>query len=159
LATEALKWQEYFSVGHPALDAEHRSMVDAINAICECEHARGDESDLRLRCETLRTLSSSHFEHEERVLGEIRSFAQTEPEFPVSMKSMSEAMFIEHLRDHQHAIDALRLLLLRSGDRGLPICDDLTRWFVEHAIKYDAQLKAVLRGIQDDWPVLFRKIS
>ena len=134
-------------------------MVDAINAICECEHAKGGDNDLRSRCEALRTLSSGHFEHEELVLKAIRSFARTEPDFPVSMKSMSEAVFVEHLQDHRQAIDALGALISKSHDKGLPLCDELTSWFVEHAVKYDAHLKAIFQGMQNDCPTLFRKLS
>jgi hypothetical protein len=92
------------------------------------------------------------------VLKAIRSFAQTEPDFPASMKSMSEAVFVEHLKDHQHAIDALGSLISRSLDEGRPLRNELTSWFVAHAVKYDAHLKAVFQGLQDDCPALFRKL-
>ena len=156
--SQALIWQDHFSVGHTGLDNEHRSMIDAINAICEGERTDKGGSDLGSRYESLRALSSSHFEHEELVLNTIQSYARTEPSFPGSIEGMSEAMFGEHFQDHGQAIDVLGSLISRSRENGAPLCEDLTSWFVSHAVKYDAHLKAVFQGMHNDCPALFRKL-
>jgi hemerythrin len=155
---QALVWREHFSVGHTGLDDEHRLMIDAINAICESERADSGGSDPSSRHESLRALSLSHFEHEEAILNTIRSYALTEPSFPASIELMSEAMLGEHIHDHMQAIEVLNAMISRSRERGEPLCEDLTAWFVSHAVKYDAHLKAVFQGIQNDCPALFRKL-
>lgn len=155
---QALIWREHFSVGHIGLDNEHRSMIDAINAICGGEQTHCGSSDLGSRHESLRALSLSHFEHEEAILNTIQSYALNEPSFPASIELMSEAMLGEHMHDHLQAIEALNAMISRSRARGEPLCEDLIAWFVSHAVKYDAHLKAILQGIQNDCPALFRKL-
>lgn len=156
--TKGLTWREHFSVGHTGLDAEHRSMIDAVNAICECEHARSGDVDLSARYGTLRILSSKHFEHEGLVLKAIQSFGLTEPSFPVSIEGISEAVLDEHLHDHSEAFDALNSHISRSQEMGAALCEELTSWFVSHAVKYDAHLKALFQGIESDCPDLLRRL-
>jgi hemerythrin len=141
--SQALIWREHFSVGHTGLDDEHRLMIETINSICEGARADSRGSDLSSRYVILQTLAFGHFEHEELVLKTIQSYALTEPSFPASIEGMSEAMLEEHLGDHRRAIDMLGFLISRSRESGAPLCEELTSWFVGHAVKYDAHLKAV----------------
>ena len=122
-----LEWREEFSVGDPAVDHEHRELIDLVNATAgaiqsdsspaQIDHAFGD---------LLRGISS-HFAHEERQMT-AAGYDQTKP----------------HKADHERLIDALRDIMDadahdpdRSAEALVKVLGD---WFTGHFASHDARL-------------------
>jgi hemerythrin-like metal-binding protein len=142
-----LQWNDAFAVGHEALDAEHRDLIDRINRLCTAFEARADKlphhADLRALIEAVK----SHFEHEGEVLGGVAGGACT----PRHAKAISRSAIDAHVVAHGNALDELHALVGRIEQAlaaELPhFADELVRWFVVHAVQHDSQLKAVFQAI------------
>jgi hemerythrin-like metal-binding protein len=145
--SQRLKWIEAFSVGHAALDAEHRDMINRINQLCADLDAK---EDMTLKHPDLRALTQAvkeHFDHEGAVLKEVVSGTSAS----IPAKTVGETMMNEHVSAHERALADLHAIvgnIKRSSLDRLPdYCDDLTKWFVDHSIKYDSHLKTVFQAM------------
>ena len=132
-----LEWQEAFGVGHWQLDAEHRRLLDTINAIHEAETGGDRVQTVRL-LNDLHLMAMEHFRHENTLLSDIIAGA-----YPGSGACLSEAIANEHRAEHARALIALESLLRRHGlGREKHLALQLTNWFVGHATDQDARLRS-----------------
>jgi hemerythrin-like metal-binding protein len=62
---EPMQWKSSYSVGVPALDADHKRLIDIINHI---DQAAGDEFTVQWALQQLTEYARDHFQREERML-------------------------------------------------------------------------------------------
>jgi len=122
-----IEWREEFKVGVPAVDIEHRDLIELINDL----HARMGEGAT----------------HEQVIssLGEI--FAQISAHFALEEKFMRETEyehFPSHKEDHEKLLDEIRDIMDRVEDDGSyeesRLSGELDQWFSEHFRTHDAKL-------------------
>jgi hemerythrin-like metal-binding protein len=131
-----LKWQETFSVGHRQLDAEHRRLLDIINAIHEAETG-GALTQATHLLNDLHLTAMEHFRHENALITDIIAGA-----YPGPAGSLSEAIANEHRAEHARALIALESLVrLHALGREKNLALHLMNWFVGHATDQDARLR------------------
>jgi hemerythrin len=159
----ALAWSESFSVGHAGLDAEHRSLIEAVNAISAADKANCAPKKMQSMLDDLKAAVEKHFDHENSLLRVIVSDAATGHRSPKFLRTMSEAAISEHIDDHQEAFayldTVIRAKYSRTRSEDQPLSDDLINWFLEHAIKHDAHLKAIFQAIQSECPHLLDGVA
>ena len=153
-----LSWSEKYSVGHDGLDAEHRALIAAITGIC----TRGPDDDLSVLhplIEDVRKIAAQHFESESAILRAIIASAASEIYSPTFLKSMTDAVLHEHVEHHASEIIQLDSIFATGQSSASQLCYELENWFLKHAVKYDAHLKALFQAMQDDCPKLFQQLS
>jgi hemerythrin len=111
----------------------------------------------------LKTAVEKHFDHENSLLRVIVSDAATGRRSPKFLRAMSEAAILEHIDDHQEAFayldTVIRSKYSRTQSEDQPLSDDLISWFLDHAIKHDAHLKAIFQAIQSECPHLLDGVA
>jgi hemerythrin len=122
-----LEWKPEYSVGNAAIDHEHESMIQQINALYA-------------------TLSEPlNAESVEAVLGEVH--ASISAHFALEERLMREANYIEykeHKEDHEELLDQIHDLIdsfyqdPESGQKRLNT--QLSNWFGRHFSSFDARL-------------------
>ena len=121
-----IEWKPQYSVGDPAVDHEHRELVELVNtaAAAILDGRPGAEVD---RClgDLMRAISA-HFAHEEK-----------------QMRRAAYDEFGQHKADHERLLDALRDIMDGAQDSS-SAADRLTAvleaWFTEHFRTHDARL-------------------
>lgn len=147
-----LRWMEAYAVGHEGLDAEHRRLAVAINEIHAAERAGQNPSQVGILLDAFRCAAEDHLEHENLAMREVGDRANRAKANQLAfLKAMSDAVIDEHIAEHAQSLQKLNLVMrafhsgANLGERALS--DILKDWFVDHAIKYDAHLKAVFQAI------------
>ncbi|MDX1432705.1 MAG: bacteriohemerythrin [Gammaproteobacteria bacterium] len=122
-----IEWRAEYSVGVPAVDAEHRELIELINEL----HAGLEGEDARM--------STADF------LGEIH--ARIAAHFALEEKIMREHNYdqlADHKADHERLLDEIRDLMDAYEDGHYVdferLSRDLDRWFTEHFKTKDARL-------------------
>ncbi len=147
-----LVWSGVFAIGHKAIDAEHRLLVDAINEIHAAEHAGQTLDQLIAQLNDLLAATERHFDRENSVMQKLQHGPKlSEAKRIAFLKALGDVAMDEHLSAHEHELSKLKSIIgaIGSGDdlsRSNP-CSELGDWFVQHVIKYDAHLKAVFQAI------------
>ena len=159
---QPLEWRDAFSVAQPALDAEHREIVDAITRIAESSDTP-DPACLRPLLCALKEKAASHFAHEDAMLREILAFTASARGTQKFLAAMSEALIDDHLAGHANAAkildDMIRDTLREKSCRVDALVDRLVHWFVDHAVKHDAHLKTLFQTIDSDCPDLLARLD
>jgi hemerythrin len=141
-----LQWIDGYAVGHEGLDREHRRLVDIINEIHVAELA-GNSEQVGGLLETLREVTAEHLGHENAVMHEVESrAAQATGGRQAFLEAMSAAVIDEHIGEHARSLQQIDTII-HGFHAGAQIGDALRGWFVEHAVKYDAHLKAVFQAM------------
>lgn len=159
---QRLEWSEAFSVAHPALDAEHRDIMQAISQIATSQVSLADGADLRGLLCALKEKVRGHFRHEDSILREIVAATASARGSKNVLASMSEALLEDHIVGHVHAsgvLDSLIRETLTDSAGARPVGETLTHWFVNHAVKHDAHLKMLFQSIEKDCPGLFAELG
>ena len=122
-----IEWKDEFSVGVPAVDVEHRDLIDLIN----------DLHELMGEGATQEQVTSA--------LGEI--FAQISAHFALEEKFMRDSAYDEyaaHKNAHEALLEEIRDIMDRVEDDGSyderRLSTELERWFSEHFRTHDARL-------------------
>ncbi len=122
-----IAWKPEFSVGDPAVDHEHRELVDLVNNAAAALLAGRPDADVDRCLGDLYRAISAHFAHEERQMQRARYDA-----------------YPPHKSDHERLLDALRDIM--DGDRSGPsevssrLTSVLEAWFTDHFRTHDARL-------------------
>ena len=131
-----IEWTDKISVGNPAIDDDHKHLIDLIN---EYEEAVS-KKDIRILDHAfagLEKYAEEHFEREEL---------------------MMEAMHFPHRRKHQ---EAHRELIRQVQDKHAQIrqhkhidikelSEFLRHWLIDHVLKEDMQIKSYVKGGRTD---------
>ena len=158
-----LTWGDSFSVGHAALDGEHRLIIQAINNICASCDEKGDPQELSLLFNKLKETTGKHFEHENAILRAVVAYTASERRGHVFIGAISQAVITEHIEEHAQAFiileSMIRDALPDTRPNAQPLREILSHWFVNHAVKNDAHLKTLFQVMEKDCPDLLRRLS
>ena len=149
----SLKWSEAFAGGHDGLDREHHRLVALINDFCTSVTI-GGAAEIARRLRALVAEAKRHLEHETLVLRGLRRELETpaNDHLPRQLKTIIATAIEEHIAEHV----ALRRRLaevtrtVRNGrwaEGGTSPGQLVTMWFVDHAVKYDSQVKTILQAM------------
>lgn len=122
-----IEWKPAFSVGEPAIDHEHRKLIDLVNQTAGAIVGRHPAADIERGFGDLLQAISAHFALEE--------------------KQMREACYdrlADHKADHERLLDALRDLMDEAGQTPAIAAGHLVQtledWFVGHFRVHDSRL-------------------
>ncbi len=122
-----IEWKEEFSIGVPAVDHEHRALVELINELYESLNSGDSKSTIV------------------NFLGEI--FAKISAHFALEEKVMRERRYDEyeqHKRNHEVLLDEICEIMDEYEDNQQFNEEKLSRrldmWFTEHFRTFDARL-------------------
>jgi hemerythrin len=159
---QTLEWNEAFSVSHPALDFEHREIMQAIRAIAEALDSDCDAARLRPLLCALKEKAAAHFSHEDAILREIVAYTSTARSSQKFLATMSQALVEEHCSEHARAANVLDAMIRDTLRDVHPapasLGGMLTHWFVNHAVKHDAHLKMLFQTMANDSPELLSRL-
>lgn len=146
---KTLSWKESYAVGHDGLDAEHRQMLTTINGICDACTGGQPARSIYALLTTLERETLAHLEHENVIMREI--FASTKKGMDADVKAMTRRMIAGHVAEHERNLSDLRKIMRAARTepdcRAAHICAEIKQWFFDHAVKYDAHLKAIFQAI------------
>lgn len=121
-----IEWKPQFSVGDPAVDHEHRELVDLVNMAAAAILDGSPDADVDRSLGDLLRAISAHFAHEEK-----------------QMRGAGYDQLPAHKEDHERLIDVLRDIMDSGRDRGAAatrLTEVLEAWFTDHFRTHDARL-------------------
>lgn len=124
-------WRDAFSVGDPAVDHEHRELIELVNAAARGLRAGAPPAEVEAAFGDLLRAISGHFAHEEK-----------------QMRRADYPAFAEHKADHERLLDELRDIM--DDSTAAPEAVDarlvsaLEAWFQNHFATHDARLHGAL---------------
>lgn len=122
-----IEWKPEYSVGDPAVDHEHRELVDLVNTAAAAILERRPETDIDRAFGDLFRAISAHFALEEE-----------------QMRNARYDQLGAHKSDHERLLDELRDLMDEAPAQPDDAAERLTRvleaWFADHFRVHDARL-------------------
>lgn len=122
-----IDWKPEFAIGIPAVDAEHRELIETINALHRALTADASHDEVMAGLGEIYARISAHFALEERY-----------------MRETGYAALASHKEDHETLLDEIRDIMDGIDDAGAfdeaRLADDLERWFTVHFRTHDARL-------------------
>jgi hemerythrin-like metal-binding protein len=122
-----IEWKPEYSVGEPAVDHEHRKLIDLVNSTAGAILERRPDSDIERGFGDLLQAISAHFALEER-----------------QMREAHYDRLAEHKADHERLLDELRDLMDGAAEAPETSADRLVSaleaWFAEHFRVHDSRL-------------------
>ncbi len=122
-----IEWKQEYSIGNPAIDQEHESLIAQINQIYEQLSQPSDASNIEAMLADLQDDISTHFALEELL--------------------MQEAGFPEyeaHKLDHERLLDQIHDLMFQFAEDAESgremLVNRLSDWFSHHFRGFDARL-------------------
>ena len=126
-----IQWKDDYALGVPAVDHEHRELIDEINELHDAMRTAADYDHVVDALGKIFTLISAHFALEEKIMRDARYSA-----------------YPEHKLDHETLLDELRDIMDSVDDQGrydeAELSQDLDRWFSDHFRTHDARLHRLL---------------
>ncbi|MFV0514262.1 MAG: bacteriohemerythrin [Jhaorihella sp.] len=126
-----IEWKPEFSVGDPAVDHEHRELIDLVNVTAGAVLEGGNADEVARDFGELYRAISAHFALEER-----------------QMREAGYDRLTQHKGDHERLLDVLRDLMDDPQQAGAEPAENLARaledWFVGHFRDHDSRLHRVL---------------
>lgn len=126
-----LEWKDDYSVGVPAVDHEHRELIDLVNQLHQALASQQPEDAVTEIFGDLFRAISSHFALEERF-----------------MRQQGYDQAAQHKADHERLLDELRDIMDDYRDGTGHSVERLTAsveaWFTTHFKTHDARLHARL---------------
>lgn len=122
-----IEWKDEYSVGVPAVDQEHRELIELINTLYDGMRLNEREPDVMAFLGEIYARIASHFALEELL-----------------MRRYGYAEYRDHKRDHERLLDEIRDIMDAYED-GKLLDDDhlacrLDQWFSVHFRTKDARL-------------------
>ncbi|MFA7432733.1 MAG: hemerythrin family protein [Gemmobacter sp.] len=122
-----IAWKPEYSVGDPAVDHEHRELIDLVNTAAGAILDGKPEAEVERALGDLFQAISSHFAHEEH-----------------QMQRADYDQFAPHKADHERLLDDLRDIMDDRSDRTPETAERVTRvledWFTGHSRTHDSRL-------------------
>jgi hemerythrin len=127
-----IEWRDEFSIGIPAIDKEHREMIDLLNEMAKNLETENDVARGLKFFGDVHANINAHFALEERI-----------------MREHNYEDLINHKADHEVLLDEIRYLMdeYEAGhyDQALhKLAGELETWFSNHFKEMDARLHAAL---------------
>lgn len=126
-----IQWRESYSVGVPALDTQHRRLLEIINELAEVTTAGGQSDLFFAALDALARYAENHFADEERILRDTGYPALAEQEQ-------------EHDHFITHVLQTTEKLHLKQAKLPGETVDFLKKWFIEHILGKDQEYKPFL---------------
>ncbi len=122
-----LTWRDEFSVGVPAVDEEHRELIELINSLHAGTRSGHGRTDVLAALGEIFAQISAHFALEENI-----------------MRAAAYDGYAEHKAAHETLLEEIRDIMDRVEDDGSydeqRLATELDRWFGEHFRTLDARL-------------------
>lgn len=122
-----IEWKDEFSVGVPAVDIEHRDLIEMINDLHGLLGEGATREQVSAALNEIFTQISAHFALEEKFMRDVRYDG-----------------LAEHKEEHENLLDELRDIMDRVHDDGSfdeeRLSRELESWFTEHFRTQDAKL-------------------
>ena len=122
-----IEWRDEYSVGVPAIDHEHKELIDLINWLNEIAHRGADYNKVRSALGEIYTQISAHFALEEKIMRDARY-----------------EHYQSHKDDHEDLLDQLRDIMDEVDNHGSydeeRLGSQLESWFSVHFRTHDARL-------------------
>ncbi|HDZ74995.1 MAG TPA: bacteriohemerythrin [Aurantimonas coralicida] len=123
-----MEWKDSYNVGVPAVDHEHKELIDLVNRLGDA--LIGDGDAVAAFGDLFRGISA-HFALEEKF-----------------MREHDYDQIAQHKADHERLLDELRDIMsdyeAGDGDQGGRLIAALDPWFTEHFKTHDARLHSRL---------------
>lgn len=123
-------WTDGLSVGDPAIDGEHKRLLDLYNALVTAVNDAAEARVVQGLMNALFDFLDYHFDHEEQVM-----LANAYPDY-ISHKRVHDA-FLDQLENVENHLEA-------GGHMGGFLLDTVAEWLVRHIQEADAKLGAYL---------------
>ena len=126
-------WKDFYSVGDPSIDAQHKQILGTINELYEAMQIGKDRAVLKPLLDRLLQYTHAHFEHEEQVMQEhaYPDFAQHKALHDKIRKKTTD------LREHAYLVTGQDLLRF------------LKEWWVGHIQGQDKNYSPYLEAIRN----------
>lgn len=122
-----IAWRPEFSVGDPAVDHEHRELIDLVNTAAGAILDHRPDADIDRCLGDLHRAIAAHFAHEER-----------------QMRRAHYDQLAQHKADHERLLDSLREIMDSAAGTTAPTAGRLTAvleaWFTDHFRTHDSRL-------------------
>lgn len=122
-----IEWKDAYSVGVPAVDEEHRELIELINSLYDSMRSPEQDTDVREFLGEIYARIASHFALEELI-----------------MRQNEYDEYREHKLEHEQLLDEIRDIMDDYEDGKLLDEAELARrldaWFSEHFRTKDARL-------------------
>ncbi len=135
-----LPWSERFKLGIPAVDHEHKELIDLINTLHDRLGEAPGRDDVMAFLEEINARINAHFALEEKV-----------------MRGLAYDELDPHKHEHEALLDGIRDIMDRAetapfAELEADLADQLKGWFGNHFATKDARLHHFLeeRGIDEE---------
>lgn len=122
-----IEWKDQYSLGVPAIDFEHRELIDLINELYESVQRGGTDAATADFLGELYTRITAHFALEEKI-----------------MRDADYDGYAAHKQDHESLLDELLDIIDSVDDAGrydrAALSRSLDSWFSDHFQTHDAKL-------------------
>lgn len=122
-----IEWKPEYSVGDPAIDHEHRELIDLVNAAAAAIFDGRPQLDVERAFGDLLRAISAHFALEEE-----------------QMRQAGYDQTFAHKADHERLLDDLREIMDAAPDGQVAtagrVSEVLEAWFADHFRTHDARL-------------------
>ncbi len=130
-----IEWKEEFDTGNPAVDHEHRQMVERLNEFFEMVENEGAGDPARRLLGEIHAWISAHFALEEQI-----------------MRDRRYDEYDDHKEDHERLLDEIRGIMddVEAGSFGgldADLQSKIHDWFVEHFKEKDSRLHRTIGPI------------
>jgi len=123
-------WKDEYNI-HPALDAQHKQIIDIANTLAQMKERGEDPEDLVPILNDLSLYSEEHFTFEEDLLEEL-GYKDLEDHIHYHHKYLEElSEIVEKMMDGEE---------ITSSD----FLEFIEDWWVEHIVKEDMKFKTIL---------------
>ena len=124
---QLLQWKPTYSLGIPAVDLEHRKMIEMINDVYSRIDREQEEESVQTALADIHAGISAHFALEERL-----------------MRESAWPEYADHKDDHEELLDQIRDIMDAYSDDPESGTEILRRrlsdWFGRHFATFDARL-------------------
>jgi len=127
-----IQWTDELSVQIDSIDAQHKKLVDIINAMHEAMQVGKANDFMRRILADLTAYTQDHFAYEERLFKR-HGYAQA------AVHHDSHAILIEQLKELQGQMEQGRAISIK-------VFSFLKKWLSEHILKEDRQYSQFLRS-------------
>jgi hemerythrin-like metal-binding protein/PAS domain S-box-containing protein len=131
---EKIEWREAFSVGVPAMDAQHKKLVNMINQLADCHADRGIGAS-----EYFQEILSAMFDYTQVHFSAEEAY----------LKKIGYPQLTAHEKEHRAFLEKATALAVVSVDGvqdSAGLHDYLKTWLLEHILKSDMQYRFFVEG-------------
>lgn len=132
-----LHWRESFSLGIPAIDKDHRRLIDAVNRLHLLDVLRGEPAAIATALAEVLEHTQAHFRREEML-----------------MRLAGYPGYEAHRQQHRLITERVADLAARfrpdtPGARAERFCQALADWLLVHMIEEDGKIRPYVEKLEE----------